>query len=134
MTFLRAEGWASAETCNTWTKPATGMPVNRALVPDLLIATAWLAVLAAINQWTSYVIYSIIPYLFPAIYLGWRHNMAWGFVGAAMATLAAMPAGYPVQNPDEVLWAAGTTYLKLSCAVVGIRWGRSFGRARSMRR
>ncbi|MGE0621667.1 MAG: hypothetical protein AB7I04_01635 [Pseudomonadales bacterium] len=109
------------------THPADGQ--NPTFVRDATLTLLWLLVLALVNQATTTTVYSIFPYLLPVVFLGWRHGAGWGFGAAALATLAAVPAGYPAQHADVLIWAAGSTYLKLSCAVAGACLGRSVARS-----
>ena len=103
---------------------------NRAFLSDLCLAVAWLLVIALINQTPSFTIYSLFPYLAPVIFLGWRYGVAWGFVASALATFAAIPAGYPEQHPEALMSAAVSTYFKLSIAVAGACLGRAYARSR----
>ncbi len=63
--------------------------------------------------------------MFPVLLIAWTYGMGWGFVFAALATLAAMPEDY-MQSHDmhDLYWAAFTTYLKLTVAATGIVLGK----------
>jgi hypothetical protein len=59
--------------------------------------------------------------------------MRWGLVLSALATFAAIPAGYPMEHPQSLAWAGLTTYLKLTSAVAGISVGKGIAEAGSRR-
>lgn len=92
------------------------------LILDLLVALAWYGMLAMVNQTTTHPVISIFPYLIPIACLSWRYGLFWAFSFSAIATLAAVPAGYALKHPGHLYWAGFTTYLKLSCAAVGVQF------------
>lgn len=90
------------------------------------LASICLLFLAATNRYSEIPIMSIFPFMLPVVLMAWRYGMGWGFVFAALATLAAMPGDY-MQHHDkhDLYWAAFTTYLKLTAAAAGIIIGKN---------
>lgn len=85
----------------------------------------WLLFLAIVNQKSRFPIISIFPYLFPVVFITWRHGLAWGFLFSAIASVAAMPGSYMDSHEmNDLYWASFTTYLKLSGAAAGIAFGK----------
>ncbi|WP_461482029.1 hypothetical protein [Porticoccus sp.] len=103
-------------------------------IRDLVLSSLWLLFLAVLNRKSSVPIVSILPYLFPVVVVSWRYGLGWGFLFAALGTLAAMPGDYLKEHQmKDLYWAAFTTYLKLTTVAVGIIWGRKIGHRRKGR-
>lgn len=101
------------------------MDKNTYFIRDMLFSLLWFLFLAAVNHNTRTPVLSIFPYMIPVVVFAWRYGMAWGFVLAALGTVAAMPAGYMNDhNMDELYKAAFITYLKLTAVVTGIILGK----------
>lgn len=100
-------------------------------IRDLVLSSLWLLLLAMFNQKSSVPIASILPYLLPVAIVSWRYGLGWGFLFAALGTLAAMPGDYLKEHEmNDLYWAALTTYLKLTTAAVGIILGRKIAQRR----
>lgn len=98
------------------------------------LAAIWLLLLAAIQRYSEIPILSIFPFMVPVVLMAWMYGLGWGFVFAALATLAAMPGNY-MQHHDmhDLYWAAFTTYLKLTVAATGLLLGRNIQNRRKRR-
>lgn len=70
------------------------------------LASIWLLFLAAINHYSQIPIVSIFPFMFPVILIAWTYGMGWGFIFAALATLAAMPGDYMQYHDMHDLYLA----------------------------
>ena len=90
------------------------------------LASIWLLFLATTDHYSEGPIMSIFPFMLPVLLIAWIYGTGWGFVFAALATLAAMPGDY-MQHHDmhDLYWAAVTTYLKLTAAAAGIIIGKN---------
>ncbi len=95
-------------------------------IRHIAFASAGLLVLAIVNHFSSIPIISIFPFLIPVVFIAWQYGLGWGFVIAALATLAAMPGNY-AQGHDmhDLYWAAFSTYLKLTAAATGLVFGKN---------
>lgn len=91
------------------------------MASDLTISLSWYGLLALVNQTTSQPVISILPYIIPVAYLGWKYNLFWAFTFAAVAAVSAVPAGFGAKHPGAIYWAGLTTYAKLSCTAAVLR-------------
>lgn len=93
------------------------------------LSVAWLALLAAVNHSAYRPVTFILPYLLPIIVMTWRYGMAWGFLIAGLASLAAIPGEYLANHSIDQLSRAGiSTYLKFSAIAAGLALARVFRR------
>lgn len=94
---------------------------NPRILRHVTLASVWLLFLAATQRYSVVPIMSIFPFMFPVVLMAWTYGMGWGFVFAALATLAAMPGDYMQHhNMHDLYWAAFTTYLKLTAAATAV--------------
>lgn len=99
---------------------------NPRFLGRVTLASIWLLFLATTNRYSEVPIMSIFPFMLPVVLIAWTYGTGWGFVFAALATLAAMPGDYmQSHNMHDLYWAAFTTYLKLTAAAAGIIIGRN---------
>jgi hypothetical protein len=89
-------------------------------VTRMLFAIAWLCGLAIVNYHGKDPIDSILPYLFPVMLIAWCHGVTWGFLFAALATLAAIPVDHmAMMIRSELNYGVLVNYAKLTGAAVG---------------
>lgn len=90
-----------------------------------MLVLVWFLFLAAVNHYSEIPIRTIFPFLLPVALIAWSYGLGWGFVFAALGTLAAMPGDYMQHHAmDDLYWAAFITYLKLTVAATGIVIGK----------
>ena len=98
---------------------------NLNFIFHMVVLATWLCGLAIINQQSYGPIVIIFPYLIPVALVTWGYGVRWGFISAALATLASMPftpvGGY---SDIDVIYASVSTYAKLTGAAIGISFSR----------
>ena len=99
---------------------------------DFFASLVWLSILASVNQTAADPVLSILPYILPVVFMGWRWGAGWGFLLAAIASLAAVPGSYTADHDlNDLYWAGFTTYLKLSCITAGLTFGKRLYESRT---